>query len=64
MLQFYFVLSSPKKENSFIPNRNIPPVDRFGMQNDENKGTGYYIYDWDTEKGRHIQKWIAKDISC
>lgn len=63
MLQFYFALSSPKK-NFFIPNRNIPPVDRFGMQNDGKKGTGYYIYDWDTEKGKHIQKWIAKDISC
>ena len=47
--------------NSFIPNRNILPVSRFGMQNEEGKGEGYYIYDWDIEKGSHVQKWIARD---
>ena len=48
-----------KRENSFYIKSDYPPVDRFGMQSNNSKG--YYIYDWDAEKHRHVQKWIEKE---
>ena len=47
-----------KKENSFYVKPDYPTVDRFGMQSDN--GDGCYIYEWDAEKQKHIQKWVEK----
>lgn len=48
-----------KRENSFLIKKDYPLVDRFGMQS--NNGKGYYIYDYDFELRKHIQKWIPND---
>lgn len=48
-----------KRENAFLIKRGYPLVDRFGMQ--PSNGKGYYIYEYDFEQRKHIQKWIDND---
>ena len=48
-----------KREGAFYTKQKLRYTDRFGLQSENNDG--FYIYEWDPDKDKHIRTFVRKD---